>query len=87
MKDAFNSGDPVLVPLYDEKGAVYKYELFAGETDPGKFTAIELTQDWYYDAKRNQLTNKITEARLFAKKRTDAVETSEALPVLKLVFK
>lgn len=75
-----------IIPLYDTVNRIYRFDVTGSQT---KFalTDIQLIQDWYYDAKKNKVTNTVTEAYLFARKWKGHIEEKEPTAVLKLVFK
>lgn len=72
---------PVLTPVYDQKGAVVKYEVVPVMVDQGNISSILLTQDWYYDHKRNKLNAFIKEMIVNLKK-----ADNPNVPFVRLVF-
>ncbi len=80
---------PTFVPLYDStsNSRVYNFKVEAEPLDPKKITSIQLVQDWYYDARRNKISNIIREAYVYAKIWKGNVEAKEATPVFKMVFR
>jgi hypothetical protein len=74
------------VPVYDPNGNTSAYFVPSESLSPKIFTAIELSQDWYYDHTKNIVFNRIREALLYAKKWTSDVQDKEASPILKIVF-
>lgn len=76
---------PEVAPLYDSAGAISKYKIEKVGIRPADFTEAVLIQDWYYNASKNIVYNKIREIYLYT---NDAAEPNNRKePLVKLIFR
>ncbi len=85
-KNALLYKDKYVIPEYDSTNSIYSFKT-VGSPTPLIFTELQLVQDWYYDLKRNKVSNTIKEAYLYPKKPNNQIPVTETTPVLKMVFK
>lgn len=77
--------DYITVPVWDSTNAIYKFETMAS-ANKQMITGIQLVQDWFYDTKRNKVSNTINEVYLFVKMQDIDGKENKPSARLKLVF-
>jgi len=86
LDSRFSFTQQVFVPFFDSVNSVTAYKVENNDLELQKFTDASLVQDWYYDATKNIVFNKITALYLYINSYTKEDEKKPE-PVLKLVFK
>jgi hypothetical protein len=77
---------PVITPIYDSTGSsIITFKVIADPIDPGRFTDVQLIQDWFYDHKKNKVYSYITELVLYLIK-FNKKEDEAPVAVLRLVL-
>lgn len=86
LDNRFSFTQPVFVPFFDSVNRVTAYKVENNALELQKFSDASLVQDWYYDATKNIVFNKITALYLYINSYIKEDEKKPE-PVLKLVFK
>jgi hypothetical protein len=83
---ALITGARLPVPVYDSTGMQVATKTIQEALSPDGFTSVVLAEDWYYNHTGNIVFTVIREVYLYAKKWNGYEVSSQAEPILKLVF-
>jgi hypothetical protein len=86
LDNRFSFTQPIVIPLFDSVNRISAFKMENNALEPQKFTDAALVQDWYYDATKNIVFNKITAMYLYVNS-SNKEDEKKPEPVFKLVFK
>lgn len=76
----------IKIPIYDSVGNFDRMKIVFEQIQPKKFNKILITQQWYYNERKNIVYCIIPEAFLFLKKEEDIIKSNDNKPSLKITF-